>query len=268
MAKIECFTSKHSILNLAEDTVKNLDAFVDLREKFKSEKTKDMIKLTMGLEMRKDIQMHLKKLAQCMEASREQVKELQLENDVCMAEIVSKLDGLLQTTEMKNPLMVTTELFLSEIASRLDDSTQEEMVAKLKFDLNKSLEICEQSLKKTRSLSCEYDRWKKMKIAIKISDVDGRPVSISSLLDRGFQLLTEDAGSDGISHITNSSARQDRQETRDINMAHVSSSTGRAPGIGRGRGILQRISMGRPSTVSRDLFATGRGRSIAREETS
>ena len=268
MAKIECLTSKHSILNLAEDTVKNLDAFVDLREEFETEKTKEKMKLTKGLELRKDIQMHLKKLAQCMEASREQVKELQLENDVCMAEIVSKLDGLLQTTEMKNPLMVTTELFLSEIASRLDDSTQEEMVAKLKFDLNKSLEICEQSLKKTRSLSCEYDRWKKMKIAIKISDVDGRPVSISSLLDRGFQLLTEDAGSDGISHITNSSARQDRQETRDINMAHVSSSTGRAPGIGRGRGILQRISMGRPSTVSRDLFATGRGRSIAREETS
>ena len=106
-----------------------------------------------------------------------------------------------------------------------------------------------------------------MKIAIKISDVDGRAVSISSLLDRGFQLLTED-GSDGFSHITNSSERQDRQETRDINMAHVSSSTGRAPGIGRGRGILQRISMGRHSTVSRDFFATGRGRLIAREETS
>jgi hypothetical protein len=199
MAKAECCTSRHSILNLAEDTVKNLDAFVDLREEFKSEKTKEKIKLTMGLEMRKDIQMHLKNLAQSVEATSKQVKELQLENDLCMAEIVSKLDGLLQTTEMKDQPMNATELFLSEVASCLDDSTPEEMVAKLKVELNKSLEICEKTLQETTSLSCEYDRWKKMKIAIKISDVDGRPVSISSLLDRGFQLLTKD-GSDGISH--------------------------------------------------------------------
>ena len=221
MAKSECCTSKHSILNLAEDTVKNLDAFVDLREEFKSEKTKEKIKLTMGHEMRKDIQMHLKKLAQSVEASREQVKGLQLENDLCMAEIVSKLNGLLQA-EMENPFMNTTELFLSEVASCLDDSTPEarpeEMVAKLKVELNKSLETCEKSLQETTSLSCEYDRWKKMKIAIKISDVDGRPVSTCSLLDRGFQLLTKD-GSDGISHLTNPGVRQDL-----ILLSHVVSS--------------------------------------------
>ena len=222
MAKSECCTSKHSILNLAEDTVKNLDAFVDLREEFKSEKTKEKIKLTKGLELRKDIHMHLKNLAQSVEASSKQVKELQLENDVCMAEIVSKLNGLLQTTEMEDPLINTTELFLSEVASCLDDSTPEarpeEMVAKLKVELNKSLETCEKSLQETTSLSCEYDRWMKMKIAIKISDVDGRPVSTCSLLDRGFQLLTKD-GSDGVAHITNSSVRQDL-----ILLSHVVSS--------------------------------------------
>ena len=212
MAKTECCTSKHSILNLAEDTVKNLDAFVDLREEFETEKTKEKMKLTKGLEMRKDIQMHLKKLAQSVEASREQVKELQLENDVCMAEIVSKLNGL------QDLFMNTTELFLSEVASCLDDSTPEEMLDKLKVELNKSLEICEKSLRETTSLSCEYDRWKKMKIAIKISDVDGRPVSTCSLLDRGFQLLTKD-GSDGVAHITNSSVRQDL-----ILLSHVVSS--------------------------------------------
>jgi hypothetical protein len=172
----------------------------------------------MGLEMRKDIQMHLKNLAQSVEATSKQVKELQLENDLCMAEIVSKLDGLLQTTEMKDQPMNATELFLSEVASCLDDSTPEEMVAKLKVELNKSLEICEKTLQETTSLSCEYDRWKKMKIAIKISDVDGRPVSISSLLDRGFQLLTKD-GSDGISHLTNPGVRQDL-----ILLSHVVSS--------------------------------------------
>ena len=222
MAKTECCTSRHSILNLAEDTVKNLDAFVDLREEFETEKTKEKMKLTKGLELRKDIQMHLKNLAQSVEASSKQVKELQLENDVCMAEIVSKLNGLLQTTEMEDPLMNTTELFLSEVASCLDDSTPEarpeEMVAKLKVELNKSLETCEKSLQETTSLSCEYDRWKKMKIAIKISDVDGRPVSTCSLLDRGFQLLTKD-GSDGVAHITNSSVRQDL-----ILLSHVVSS--------------------------------------------
>ena len=218
MAKTECCTSRHSILNLAEDTVKNLDAFVDLREEFETEKTKEKMKLTKGLELRKDIQMHLKNLAQSVEASSKQVKELQLENDVCMAEIVSKLNGLLQTTEMEDPLMNTTELFLSEVASCLDDSTPEEMVNKLKIELNKSLEICDKSLRETTSLSCEYDRWKKMKIAIKISDVDGRPVSTCSLLDRGFQLLTKD-GSDGVAHITNSSVRQDL-----ILLSHVVSS--------------------------------------------
>jgi hypothetical protein len=119
---------------------------------------------------------------------------------------------------MKDQPMNATELFLSEVASCLDDSTPEEMVAKLKVELNKSLEICEKTLQETTSLSCEYDRWKKMKIAIKISDVDGRPVSISSLLDRGFQLLTKD-GSDGISHLTNPGVRQDL-----ILLSHVVSS--------------------------------------------
>lgn len=218
MAKTECCTSKHSILNLAEDTVKNLDAFVDLRAEFQSEKTKEKIKLTVGLEMRKDIQMHLNKLSQSVEAAKQQVEELQQENDLCMAEIVSKLESLLQATEISDPQVKTTELFLSEVASRLDDSTPEEMVAKLKVELNKSLEMCEQSLKKTTSLSYQYDRWKKMQIAIKIFDVDGRPFPISPLLDRGFQLLTKN-GSDGISDIKNPIVRQDL-----ILLSHVVSS--------------------------------------------
>jgi hypothetical protein len=218
MAKIECATSKHSIMNLVEDTVKNFDAFVDLRAKFHSEKTKEKIKLTAGLERRKHIQIQLNELAQSVEAAKEQVEELQNENDLCMAEIISKLNGLLRLTE-KDPPNNTTENFLAEVASHLDESTPpEEMLAKLKIELNKSLEVCEQSLKNATSLSFQYDRWKKMQIVVKIFDVDGRPISVCPFLDRGFRLLTRN-GSDGISDIKNPLVRQDL-----ILLSHVVSS--------------------------------------------
>ncbi len=61
----------------------------------------------------------------------------------------------------------------------------------------------------------------------------------------------------------------DRQETRDINMAHSSSSTGRAPlGIGRGRGLHHHYESSRPSTIQKrkpnDLGAKGWERTTLR----
>jgi hypothetical protein len=152
-----------------------------------------------------------------VEAAKKQIEELQNENNLCMDEIVSKLDGLLQISE-KDPQNKTTELFLAEVASCLDDSTPEEMVDKLKVELDKSLETCQQSLKETASLSCQYEQWKKMKIAIKIFDLDGRQNTICPLLDQGFQLLTGN-GSDGISKINDPLVRQDL-----ILLSHVVSS--------------------------------------------
>jgi hypothetical protein len=217
MAKTDCATSKHSTLYLSADTVNNLDAFVELREEFHAKKTKEKINLTVGLEMRKYIQSYLNELSQSVEAAKKQIEELQNENNLCMDEIVSKLDGLLQISE-KDPQNKTTELFLAEVASCLDDSTPEEMVDKLKVELDKSLETCQQSLKETASLSCQYEQWKKMKIAIKIFDLDGRQNTICPLLDQGFQLLTGN-GSDGISKINDPLVRQDL-----ILLSHVVSS--------------------------------------------
>jgi hypothetical protein len=217
MAKTDCATSKHSTLYLSADTVNNLDAFVELREEFRAKKTKEKINLTVGLEMRKYIQSYLNELSQSVEAAKKQIEELQNENNLCMDEIVSKLDGLLQISE-KDPQNKTTELFLAEVASCLDDSTPEEMVDKLKVELDKSLETCQQSLKETASLSCQYEQWMKKKIAIKIFDLDGRQNTICPLLDQGFQLLTGN-GSDGISKINDPLVRQDL-----ILLSHVVSS--------------------------------------------
>jgi hypothetical protein len=166
-----------------------------LRNEFYSIKNEENENLTTTIQKSNEIQVHLDLYSKAVKAEEEEIRELQFQNDLLKAETLSKLDSLeiFQQVTRKNSQNGMTELFLAEVASHNSkNSNTEETLAKMKDEWKKSLEMSKSTLETATAIAFEYERRKKMRIAVKIFDENNQPIPTCPLLENGFTLLTED----------------------------------------------------------------------------
>lgn len=199
MTKATCALSKHSSVDMTDDTVKNLEAFLSLKEELQTMKNTGTDKLAMAIQKRKEIQEHLDFLIKSLTATMEEIQEFQDENNLIMTEMVSTLEGNVLMPGPAEAGNETKDFFLSELLSIVGDSKQDDTAETLKVKLNKSAELCEQNLLKATASASEYELCKKMRITVNLYDEEDRRIPTCSWFDDGFRLLKKN-GSDGLNN--------------------------------------------------------------------
>ena len=211
MTKAACAQAKHSSVNMTTGTVKNLEAFLSLKEELQAIKNVGTDKLAMAIQKRKEIQEHLDLLIKLLTASMDEIQEFQDENNLVMTEMISSLEGnahgLHCSPVTEEDEKDSKDFFLSELLSIVDDSNVDDTAETLKEKLKKSVELCEQNLREAESTASEYELSKKMRIKVNIFDEEDRQIPTCSWFDDGFRLVKKD-GSDGLSN-TGAPIRQD-----------------------------------------------------------
>jgi hypothetical protein len=174
-----------------------LNGFFNLREEFQVMRNEERENLNKTLEKINQIQNHLEMYSEAVKAAKEEILELQDENDLLTAKTMSKLSSFNETlqgakTDFQNEISQVTESFLAEATSHVKNSNSEEMVTSIQEKWKKSLESSKETLDKMTAVDCEYERRKKMRITVKIFDENDQPIPTCPLLENGFTLSTNE----------------------------------------------------------------------------
>jgi hypothetical protein len=147
VTKDTCTTPDHSLVNLTADTIKNMEAFISLKEDLQTMKNEGANKLAMAIHKRQEIKEHLDFLTKSFKSTMEEIDELQDENNLILTQLVSTLEGngpksLPATGDTKQE---NDDFFLSGLESLINDSLSPDDTADaLKIKLNKSIEMFEE----------------------------------------------------------------------------------------------------------------------------
>ncbi len=162
-------------------------------------RNKEKENLNKTLEKINQIQKHLEMYSEAVKAAKEEILELQDENNLLTAKTMSKLSSFNETlqggakTDFQNEMSQVTESFLAEATSHhVKNSNSEEMVTSIQEKWKKSLELSKETLDKMTAVDCEYERRKKMRITVKIFDENDQPIPTCPLLANGFTLSTNE----------------------------------------------------------------------------
>lgn len=190
--KMTCVGCRHSYLNMTTNAVKNLEAFLELREKVIEKKNANAIKLNMAIEKGREIQKYLDVISQSVTAAKKEMDRLQEENNFLMAQTISvleenktsKTDG--EDDDSSGSVdWFASDLLTASIAQTANTSPTEALVLKL----DESVEESERLFHQMKTMADEYEMNKKMRISINLFDEYGRPIpSCPLLLTEGFRL--------------------------------------------------------------------------------
>ena len=179
---------------MSADTIRNLDALLNLKEELLKMKDHKTEKLAQAVQKRKQVQEKLSVIMKCIKATGDRVKQLQDENNLLLTEIISILDRnsnanivIGPASNNKRPEDGTKDLFLSELMELVDDSSPEDTAETLRLKMVKSLEMCDQKLNEATVLASEYDFHDKLKIAVQLYDDKDRPIAKCKWLEGGFR---------------------------------------------------------------------------------
>lgn len=193
-----CTLSEHSSVHVTASTMKNLEAFLSLKEELESLKTKGADKLALAIQKRKEIEEHLNLLIKSVTATLEGIQDLQDENNLLMTELVSMLEG--STLSAGSSSEDSKDFFLSELSSIIGDANPNDTVETLKLKLNKSTELCEQSIRVASAAASNYERCKKMRITVNLFDEENRRLPTCPFFEDGFRLMNTN-GADSLANV-------------------------------------------------------------------
>lgn len=198
MARDNCTTFEHSLVNMTAETIKNLEAFFGLKEELQKMKNQGVDKLAMAIAKRKQVKKHLDNLIKSITATKYEIDELQDENNLLLTELVSLLEPTVRkpVDETGSPFE-TKDYFLSELKSLTDDSSPDDTAETLKIKIMKSVEMSEEKFREAEAIASEFDKFKKLKITVTVTDEDNDTLPTVPWLENGFKLLNAD-GSDGL----------------------------------------------------------------------
>jgi hypothetical protein len=189
--KDTCTTPDHSLVNLTADTIKNMEAFISLKEDLQTMKNEGANKLAMAIHKRQEIKEHLDFLTKSFKSTMEEIDELQDENNLILTQLVSTLEGngpksLPATGDTKQEI---EDFFLSGLESLMNDSLSPDDTADaLKVKLNKSIEMFEEQFQEATAKVSEYEFQNNTKIKIILLDEMDQPIPTFPLLEGGFCL--------------------------------------------------------------------------------
>ena len=161
-------------------------------------RNKEKENLNKTLEKINQIQKHLEMYSEAVKAAKDEILELQDENNLLTAKTMSKLSSFNETlqggakTDFQNEMSQVTESFLAEATSHVKNSNSEEMVTSIQEKWKKSLELSKETLDKMTAVDGEYERRKKMRITVKMYDENDQPIPTCPLLEKGFTLSTNE----------------------------------------------------------------------------
>ena len=177
---------------MTADAIRNLDALLNLKEELLKMKDRKTDNLTKAIEKRMQVQEKLSVVMASIKAAENNVKRLQEENNVCLAEIISILEQINNPTIQADGLKTEDnmkDLFLTDLMDLVDESSPDDDTAEiLRLKMVKSVELSEQKLNEAMVLASEYDFQETMKIVIQLFDGEDRPITTGKWLEiNGFR---------------------------------------------------------------------------------
>lgn len=177
---------------MTADAIRNLDALLNLKEELLKMKDQKTDNLTKAIEKRMQVQEKLSVVMASIKAAENNVKRLQEENNVCMAEMISILEQINNPTIQADGLKTEDnmkDLFLTDLMDLVDESSPDDDTAEiLRLKMVKSVELSEQKLNEAMVLASEYDFQETMKIVIQLFDGEDRPITTGKWLEiNGFR---------------------------------------------------------------------------------
>lgn len=157
------------------DTIKNLDALLNLKEELLKMKNQKTEKLKEAIKKRRQIKEHLCLIMKSIKDAEEQIQQLQDENNLRLTEMASILE-LNKSSNVINPTEQNQQdkqkgLFLSqELMELVDDSCPDDTTETLKLKMIQSVELCDRMLVEATAAASEFNFQKKVKIQVQILD--------------------------------------------------------------------------------------------------
>lgn len=201
IALVECFTSRHCIVNLPAGSIKNLDDFLSLKKELEELKSNEKYLLNEAIEKAQEMQQHLGLLSTSISATKEHIYKLQEENNIQLRQLISKLESVTSSQTASN---LQRFLNISSFMAEHDFTSPFWTMNTLKEKLGESNRMCQKTLDRARDM----EFYQRMRIAVKVSDEDDRQLLSWPLLEDGFRLKNP-SGLDGIANVVNPVVRQD-----------------------------------------------------------
>ena len=110
-------------------------------------------KLTKTVQNRRQVQEKLSAVMKCIKTAEEGVEQLQDQNNLCLAEMLSILE---QDTKIASQ-QGGQNFFLSELMKMVDDSSPDDTVETLRLKMDKTVQSCGEKLKESKALVSQYD---------------------------------------------------------------------------------------------------------------
>lgn len=169
---------------------KNVDTFFNSLEELLKLKDSGTTKLAMAIEERKKVEEQLDSIMKSIESAREEVRKLQDENNICLAEMISILETNVKKTDQQSNHQDKSKRssVLSELKSLFDGSSPEDTTETLKVNFEKSVELCEKKLCEAKAIASEYELQSQIKIAVNLYDESDHPIQTLPVFYQGFRL--------------------------------------------------------------------------------
>ena len=183
--KTSCSSLAHKIVKMTANEMMR-DATLKLEGdmlKMKEEKTE---KLTKAVENRRKVQGKLSIFMKSIKAAEEGVKQLQDQNNLCLAKMLSILERDTNKISRRSQSQQDGQNFLSELMELVDDSSPADTVETLRLKMTKSVEWCDKKLSESMALASQSEFQKTTKIVIQLCDEKDRPIPSALLWNRKF----------------------------------------------------------------------------------
>lgn len=196
-------------MNMTSSTLSNFEALLALKEDYLKMKEPVQLKLEAIVHRMKEFSFYLAQVLDALKSFESNMKTLQENNDVMLAEAMSLLESDLFASGSKEK---ENDAFLAELLSLVDSSHPEEKLESLKTKMKESFSNLEQKFSSHDQEIDQSELVAKTRVVIQLFDEHNASQTTSSILDGGFIAQWKESLCEGdlllLSHLVIAVAKQ------------------------------------------------------------